>query len=372
MSDSTRWGRSKWSGSEYAFSEEGGISHTLRTRVGINSRVWADRLSTTHHLKTSVVLQSAVYNLGYGPAPIHPLRTTVTIAATVGVAPLHFTHPLVTSVHIVGGADPAPLRFGHTLHTSVHIDSTAFARLGIPHFLETRLGIAAEAWADALRIGHQLRTAVRIQAEAWAVGITELHLPTIVELLSPLDPTLYTVGILNMLPYPVATDTLEGWAAYGGATVQLDPDHAWFGDHSARLVVPEIGGAGLAIQAAQGMQLLPYGGSILWSGAKLATSTPGTLVQVWTRARYTDGTEVDGDPAEVELALDGLTAEAWELVQAPFLSLDDGKLLSTAWILVEPVEPAGTSTTVYVGAAQMEYDLMMYGPAEAIAIEAVA
>lgn len=372
MSDSTRWGRSEWSGSEFAFSEEGGTSHSLRTRVGINSRVWATKLSTTHYLHTDVRIESAVYNVGYGPAPIHLLRTSLTLQSTTTPARLKFSHPLTTNVSLVSSADPARLRFSHPLRTNVHFDSGAFSRLGIPHFLETRVSIASEVWAEALRIGHQMRTSALIASRVWAVEITELHLPTIVELLAPLDPTQYTVGILNMLPNPATLASLEGWVAYGDATVSTDPDHAWFGSHSAQLTVPSIGGDGLMIQAAQGMQLVPYGGSILWSGARLATSTPGVVVRVWTRARYTDGTEVDGDPAEVELTLTGLTVEDWELVQAPFLLLNAAKRLSTAWVLVEPVEPAGTTAVIYVGAAQMEYDLMMYGPAETIALEPVA
>lgn len=363
MSDDFQWGAGTWGEIGWADSDEA-FAHSLRTVVGINSQATARRLGATHVLTTLIEVDSDAVSIGYGPRAIHPLSTSVAIETEAESGPLTFAHFLATDIEIDGQVAPALLTFGHTLATDITIASASGGYLTLRHHLATLIAIDTPAGASHLTLSHPLATIVEILTAADAAEILTIPIILPPDLLDPERPDSLVPGILNLVRNPSAELSIEGWTPFGDASLETDDDHAWHGDHAVRVTVPTADlGQGVAIRTAMALRLLPWGGSVLWGRAHVATPDDSVALAAWLRVHYTDGTTVD-DVTGTGVAVTGTgeTVEDWQLITTPPFFLAAGKRISYAQLMVEAIFSATVPMSFLIDGVQIELDEWMLGP----------
>lgn len=364
MSDNYQWGGGTWGEAGWGESDDP-LAHSLRTVFGSNSQAVARLVvRRIHHLSTEFSSSSRALSLGLSPGAIHRLNTTFAASTAVAPAPLTLRH----SLHTMFAADvltgQAPLTMGHRLVTTFVGSSDAIGYLSPPHRLSTTFEARSVANAIRLTLSHKLQTTFMSDAPAHAEVIATVPIMEPPEVSDPLNPDSILHGVVNLIRNPSAEVSLEGWEAYGGATITDDPTHAWDGSHAALVTMPTlIENQGVSIRTAMALRIMPWGGSVLWGQVYLATEDAPVVVAVWMRAHYTDGTTVD-DPevTGATITATGADAEDWQLIVTPPFDLDDTKRLNYAALMVQMVFAASAPVTLLVDGVSIELDEMMWGP----------
>jgi len=331
-----------------AFCEGAALSGSV---MAGQSAFYGTRFGTPVMLSATMAALSTLYPQTFGTVGNLPAVAMATVSAFAPRLGMH--HFLSSAMVSLSQFAPLGIRFNRNLAATMATISTFLPiKPGSPAPLSGVL-FAADSVFSARGITYTRPLSAAMSARSLFDSRFRIIIPAVREA-GPDD----LPGTVNWHPNPSAERGLIGWFDEGGGTaIAQSTEQAWDGAFSVRKATTALG-QGVSARSFAGLELtgLDANGSPRRVNGQLRVwASAETDVEVWTRARYTDGTTVDGERATFTHP-----GGAWVPPYfAPALELDPARTLN--YVEVVAVNATGAAVVLYVDGAQLEED-RGYGP----------